>query len=166
MKTQNDKNPDEQIDAVPEEVTDQAQPVLTVDPLIEEWKEWKQKYLRALADYQNLEKRASLREEDVRKFAAEGTLRKFLPAIDSLERATAHLQDEGLRLSLKEFNAALSSCGVKRMEVVGTQFDPFTMECIDVVDGDDEKVIGEVTPGFLFYDKILRVAQVKVGKKK
>jgi len=161
MKQQTEKKPDEQQDQPPvEEVTQTVAP--TIDPAVEEWKN---KYLRVLADYQNLEKRSAAREDDIRKFAAEVTLRKFLPAIDSLDRASRHLKDEGLSLSLKEFYAALDACGVKRMVVVGKPFDPFTMECIEVVDGDEEKVVEEVTPGFLFYDKVLRVAQVKVGKK-
>lgn len=136
-------------------------PPVSVDPS----EEWKQKYLRALADYQNLEKRAANREEEVRKFAAEVTLRKILPAIDSLTLAVRHLQDEGLRLALKEFAAALESCGVTKMEVVGKPFDPYTMECIEVVSGKDELVVEEVTAGYMFLEKVLRVAGVKVGKK-
>ena len=43
------------------------------------------------------------------------------------------------------------------------KFDPFTMECIEVVAGDEEIVIEDVSPGYMYNDKVLRVAQVKVG---
>jgi len=127
--------------------------------------ELKNKYLRALADYQNLEKRAFQEKTEARVYASEITLRKFIPAIDSLERATKHIKDEGLDLSLKEFNAALAACGVKRIETMNTEFDPFTMECLEVVPGKDGNVVEEVLSGYMLHDKVLRVAQVKVGKK-
>lgn len=127
--------------------------------------EWKNKYLRALADYQNLEKRTFQEKDEIRTFASEVTLRKFIPAIDSLERAVKHITDEGLALSLKEFYAALSASGVKRIETVGKSFDPFTMECLEVVSGEDGIVVEEILSGYTYHGKILRVAQVKVGKK-
>lgn len=149
----------------PQPVSDQPEENLEYNKLEQEIEEWKSKYIRALADYQNLEKRTTVDKEETRKFAAEITLRKFLPAVDSLERAVKHISDEGLALSLKEFHAALTSCGVKKMEVVGEPFDPFTMECIEVVEGEEGIVLEETTSGYTFYDKVLRVAQVKVGKK-
>lgn len=129
-----------------------------------EIEEWKQKYIRALADYQNLEKRAAAREDEIRKFAGEVILRKLLSPLDTLEQAAKHLDDEGLRLSLKELVATLTSVGVKRMNVVKQPFDPYTMECVDVIEGENEVVMEEVTPGYTYFDKVLRVAQVKVGK--
>jgi len=138
----------------------------TTKQLQEEVENWKNKYLRALADYQNLEKRSFQEKDDARKFAAEVTLRKFIPAIDSLERAVKHIEDKGLSLSLKEFYAALSSCGVQRIDTVGKVFDPYTMECLEVVEGDDGVVVEEILSGYVLFEKVLRVAQVKVGRKK
>jgi molecular chaperone GrpE len=132
----------------------------------QEVEEFKSKYMRALADYQNLDKRTQLEKEEVRKYAARHTLLKFLSPIDGLERATKHIQDEGLMLALKEFYAALTESGVKKIEVIGKSFDPFTMECIEVGEGEEDTVIEEIVSGYMFNDKILRVAQVKVGKKK
>ncbi len=133
----------------------------------QEAEEWKQKYLRVLADYQNLEKRSLQEKEDVQKFAGEITIRKLIPAIDALERAAKHIHDEGLRLSLREFYSILETCGVKKIETAGRVFDPHVMECVEVVEGDEEgNVIEEVRAGYMLFDKVLRVAQVKVSKKK
>lgn len=126
--------------------------------------EWKGKYLRALADYQNLEKRTQAEKQEIRKFAAEVILTRLLPALDTLTKATEHVKDSGMELALKEFNAALSEFGVQKVAVVGKQFNPHEMECIEVVAGEDNIVIEEVLPGYRLHDKILRVAQVKVGK--
>lgn len=127
--------------------------------------EWKGKYLRALADYQNLEKRTQEETSNVRRFAAEMVLTKLLAVADTLEKAQAHLSDTGLSLALKELAAVFSSLGVIKLEVVGKQFDPKFMECIEVVEGDDNIVVEESTSGYTLYGKVIRVARVKVGKK-
>lgn len=126
--------------------------------------DWKNKYLRALADYQNLEKRTEEEKKEVRKFAAEIVLGRLLPALDSLLKAKMHLNDPGLDLAYKEFDAALAELGVKKLEVMGKSFDPHIMECIEVTEGPDNQVTEEVLPGYTYQNKILRVAQVKVGK--
>lgn len=127
--------------------------------------EWKSKYLRALADYQNLEKRTHSEKEETRRFAIEVFVKRALPVIDTLERATKHINDQGLTLALKEFEAVLSEFGVTKIETVHKMFSPHEMECIEVIGGEENKVIEEVRPGYRLHEKILRVAQVKVGKK-
>jgi len=136
-----------------------------VEELQKQAEEWKGKYLRALADYQNLEKRTYTEKEEIRKFAAESILARLLPVLDSFELAQRHLNDQGLALALKEWYAFLQERAVERIKTVGRDFDPHEMECIEVIDGEENKVIEEVLPGYTLFDRILRVAQVKVGKK-
>lgn len=133
--------------------------------LEQETVEWKEKYLRVLADYQNLEKRASLEKLEVRAYAAEIVLTKLLPVVDTFERAEAHLSDTGLSLALKELRAFLTSQGVVKFEVVGKPFDPKLMECIEVVLGEENSVVEETRSGYALHGKVIRVATVKVGKK-
>lgn len=135
------------------------------DELQKQIEEWKGKYLRALADYQNLEKRVAQEKAEVRQFAAEAVLTSLLPVVDTIERAQAHLNDAGLSLVLKELAAFFSSLGVSKLEVVGKPFDPELMECIEVIDGEDTIVIEESLPGYALHGKVIRVARVKVGKK-
>jgi molecular chaperone GrpE (heat shock protein) len=59
---------------------------------------------------------------------------------------------------------ALKEEEVERMETEGKDFDPLVMECVQVVKGDEGKVIEEVKPGYTLHGKILRPAQVIVGK--
>ena len=128
--------------------------------------DWKGKYLRALADYQNLEKRTQAEKQEIRVYAAEAILMRLLPVVDTLVRAARQVKDPGLELALKELYSALSEQGVEKIEVVGKPFDPHQMECIEVVAGDtDNMVVEELLPGYRLRDKIIRIAQVKVGKK-
>lgn len=126
--------------------------------------EWKGKYLRALADYQNLEKRTHAQIEETRKFAVEIFLKRLLPVLDTLERAQQHLADHGLALVLKEVATLLSEYGVEKIKTHGRAFNPHEMECIEVVDGEENRVMEEVMPGYRLQGKVLRVAKVKVGK--
>lgn len=136
-----------------------------VETLQKQIEELKAKYLRALADYQNLEKRATAEKEETRKFAVELFLKRLLSVVDTFERAQQHLNDHGLALALKEVSALLEEYKVVKMEVVGKIFNPHEMECLEVVKGEENKVIEEILPGYRLREKVLRVAQVKVGKK-
>ncbi len=136
-----------------------------IEELQKQIDELKAKYLRALADYQNLEKRAAGEKEETRKFAIELFLKRLLPVVDTFERAQRHLNDQGLTLALKEVSALLEEYNVVKMEVVGKVFNPHEMECLEAVMGEENKVIEEILPGYRLREKVLRVAQVKVGKK-
>lgn len=126
--------------------------------------EWKTKYVRALADYQNLEKRTSERVSEVRQFAAEVILARLLPVVDTFGMVNQHIKDAGLALANKELLSVLAEQGVEKIDVMGREFDPTRMDCIEVVSGKDNAVVEEVQPGYLFRGKVLRVARVKVGK--
>lgn len=125
---------------------------------------YKDKYLRALADYQNLEKRTAENTERIRKFAAESLISKLLSVLDSMEKAESHLKDPGLSLALKEFRTVLTQNGLVRIVTSGRDFDPNEMECIEVTEGKENKVVEESLPGYRLHGKVIRPARVKVGK--
>ncbi len=133
--------------------------------------EWKAKCMRALADYQNIERRSREEKNEVRLYASEIILGRLLPVVDTFGKVKAHIKDMGFDLAYKELLAVLEEQGVKKIDVIGRGFNPHEMECIEVVDlpaqagGEDNIVMEELLPGYRFYEKILRVAQVKVGKK-
>lgn len=125
--------------------------------------EFKEKYLRALADYQNVLKRTAREKEDFIEFAAEGLIRKLLSVLDNLERAKGVLTDKGIDIIYNELWKVLVAEGVERMMIQSTDtFDPMTMECINVEEGG--KQLQEVRAGYTLKGKALRAAQVKVVK--
>lgn len=123
------------------------------------------KWKRALADYQNLEKRVILGKEEFAKFANSQLLLKILPALDSLKKAEIHLKDEGLNLAIKQLGDGLAAVGLEGVETKGTDFDPEVMECLEIGKGEEGKVLDEIRAGYKLNGRILRVAQVRVGKK-
>ena len=120
---------------------------------------------RALADYQNLEKRIAEEKISWIKMANKNLLLKLLPGLDNLILAEKHTQDEGVKISIKHFIDSLEQEGVRKIETVGKAFDPNLMEAIGTGQGEDGKVIEEVRAGYMLFDSVLRPAQVIVGQK-
>lgn len=140
---------------------------ISIEQVQKELEEWKGKYLRALADYQNLEKRISQDRQEQEKYASGKVIHEMLTVFDTLEKAQKHLKDPGLSLGVKGFWEVLKRFGVQKIEVYGKKFDPIHMECTEVVESDrDDEIVEEVRPGYSLHSKVLRVARVKVGKKK
>lgn len=137
-----------------------------IEKIKQEGELWKNKYLRALADYQNLEKRTISERSEKIKYAAVNFITKLLSAVDTLEVAEKSVNDKGLTIGMNQLRDIITSEGVKKIDVVGKKFDPFTMECTEIVESDqDEVVTEEVRAGYMMDDKLIRAARVKVAKK-
>ena len=120
---------------------------------------------RAVADYQNLEKRTTEQKREWILAANQGLIAKLLTVLDSLFLAQKHIQDDGLNLSIQKFLDILKEESVERIEVEDKEFDPNSMECVSVQAGEENKVLEEVRPGFIMNDRVLRPSQVIVGGK-
>lgn len=121
---------------------------------------------RAVADYRNQETRFEDEKKEIVTFANTELLLKLLPAFDTLFLAERHVQDEGLKLTIKHLKDVLQDAGVDIIKTNESTFDPLVMECIDTAEGGEGKVIEEIRPGFTLFGKVIRPAQVKVGKNK
>ena len=119
---------------------------------------------RALADYQNLEKRVGEEKRDWILSANRQLLLRLLPVLDTLTMASQHVDNQGLQLSIKQFEDALKSEGVEKIETEGKDFNPMLMECVVTEKGEEGKVLSEIRAGYIMGDKVLRPAQVMVGK--
>lgn len=121
---------------------------------------------RIFADYQNLEKRVAYEKREWLIRANKDLILRFLPFLDFLLLSSKHIKDQGLQLSIHKFFDILKEEGVEKIEVVGKEFDPIKMEGIKTVDGEDNKVVEELRPGFIMRESVLRPAQVAVGSAK
>ena len=146
--------------------------------------ELEEKYKRALADYQNLEKRTHEERINWIHSANKTLLLRLLPILDTLQMAQQHSTDKSLQVSIAQFLDVLKGEGIEQMQAIGKEFDPTTMECVvtEEVDpstgfhSDDEssseragqgegKVVAELRIGYFLNGVVLRPAQVKVGRK-
>lgn len=121
---------------------------------------------RALADYQNLERRVGEERSLLSQLSSALVIEKFLPVLDNLQSAQDHLNDEGLALVIKQFKDVLNSEGVEEIEAEGQEFDPNLHEAAEVVEGEKDNIIVKVlSKGYKINDKVLRPAKVIVSRK-
>lgn len=134
--------------------------------LVDQTADLTNKWKRALADYQNLEKRTAQEKEEFAKYASCELILKILLGLDSLEAAQSHLKDEGLNLAIKQLKDGLKQAGVEETETLGKKFDPEYMECLELTEGEEGKVLDETRKGYKLGNRVIRTALVRVGKQK
>lgn len=133
----------------------------------EEVESWENKYLRALADYQNLLKTTAGERENFVKYAVGDFLQDIIPIYDHLKMSLAGLSAEeaknpwavGVGYVLKQFKDVLEARGVEEIKTAGEKFDHDLMEAVD---GQGETVKQEVMSGYKLNGKVIRPAKVVV----
>lgn len=128
------------------------------------------KYLRMIAEYDNFRKRSAKEKEGAYADAYSDALSAILPVIDNLERALMFSEGEalteGVKMTLKQFEDALSRLGVEAFGARGDAFDPHFHNAVMQVE-DAELEVGTIAEvfqkGYKKGDKIIRDAMVKVA---
>lgn len=129
--------------------------------------EYKAKYLRAIADYQNYERRVQDQRIEWTKSANKSVILKLLSFLDDLERAELFVKDPNLAHVKESFNKMLKSEGLEELDVLNKPYDPYTAEVIDMKEGvEDNMVITVLRKGYTYNGQLLRIAQVTVSKTK
>lgn len=163
---QDDKQQEKKEDEIFDESVDEEE--LEQNPEVEALKlqveQAENQYKRALADYQNLQKRTQEDRLQWIQGANRELLLRIMTVLDTLMLAQQHMQDKNLEVSILQFLDVLKSEGVTKIETVGKKFDPNLMEAIATGEGKEGEVLEELRTGFFLHDKLLRAAQVKVGK--
>lgn len=127
-------------------------------------KELEDKLKRALADYDNFSKRVIARQSSWEEESKARIIDKLLDVYDDLLRAKDHIDNQGLSMAVNQFWAVLESEGVTKIETKGEEFDPESMDCVQVVEGKENIVIETMSVGYRLNEKVIRPAKVKVGK--
>lgn len=130
---------------------------------------WEQKYLRALADYQNLVKQNAKDRQDFIKYALNDFLHDLLPVYDHLKMSLSGISEEeaknpwaqGVSHVLKQFKDVLASQGIEEIKALGEKFNHETMEAVD---GSGEIVKQEIMAGYKLNGKVIRPAKVIVSE--
>jgi molecular chaperone GrpE len=130
-----------------------------IEELTNNWK-------RALADYQNLEKNFNQQKANLGLYLKQEILLKFLPILESLEKAHEHLKDQGLELAIKQFKDLLKSEGLEELDVLNKDFDPVTSECTETEAGEKDNIVTKVlAKGYKLAGTVILPAKVIVSKK-
>jgi len=130
-----------------------------------EVEDFKNKYLRALADYKNLEHRFDQERQRLQSQIKKECVIKFLHFLDGLDQAEVFNKDPGLKMIANNFKSTLNELGVKEIELLGHEYDPHFAEAIEVVDGKHDNLIVEVLQkAYELNGEVIRPGRVKVSK--
>jgi molecular chaperone GrpE len=129
---------------------------------------------RALADYQNLRRRAEEEIAQARLAAADRLLLRFVDLADDFDRSIEHVPAdlagdawvEGIAAIDRKLRGALESQGVVAIDALGRRFDPALHEAVASVPGTgrpDGEIVAEMRRGYLVGDRVLRPSMVGVS---
>lgn len=148
-----------------------------VDALRNERDEFKDRFMRALADAENMRKRADRDRKEAENYGGSKLARDMLPVYDSLKRALQAMQDDavgvsapildGVELTMREILNVFQKHGLQVIAPQpGDRFDPQSHQAMFEAALPGTKageIIQVMTEGFLLHDRLLRPAQVGVS---
>lgn len=137
--------------------------------------DWKNKYLRLLAEFDNFRKRTEKEKENLIGFGASMILGKILPLIDNMDRAHEALTEEDKKTSMgegldkvyKQLEKLLEDLDVKPIEALGKPFDPELHNAVmtdEESDAEVDTITQELQKGYTYKGDVLRHTMVKVKK--
>jgi molecular chaperone GrpE len=134
--------------------------------------EYKDSWLRSQAEFQNYRKRLE-RDNEMMYLSMKGDIiKRVLPVLDDLERALQNRSIDdawanGIELVARKFQNILESEGLKKIEALGTEFDPNFHEAISHEPANGAQsghVIGVVQNGYMLGERVIRPALVRVAQ--
>lgn len=140
----------------------------TLEQLVNEVNDYKDKYYRAVAETENIKKRVERDKTQAIKFANEKFARDLLETIDDFENCLKVEMDDDIRTGIELIYRGLLKTLEKNKvkECVYETFDPQIHEAISSVDSDQESntIVEIFRKGYMIEDKLLRPAMVSVSR--
>ena len=143
----------------------------TLDKLLAEaqarLEEQKDAWLRAVAEAENVRKRAQADVSAAHKYGIERFAESLLPVVDSLEAALAAKDLSALELTARQLQAALEKTNIREISPAsGERFDPHVHQAMAAVDSEQEpnRIVSVMQKGYRLHDRVLRPALVTVAK--
>lgn len=189
MSAEDEKLSGTEPDEMMEELAGQAtmDESVSVDDDLKDWKAeaaalaeqidtYKDQAIRALADAQNVRRRAEQDVEKAHKFALEKFSKELLPVVDSLEKALEAEQAtdnevmplrEGVEMTLLMFLNGIKKFGLEQIDPVGHPFDPTLHEAMTMIEAPDAEpntVVAAMQKGYTLSGRLIRPAMVVVSK--
>ena len=133
-----------------------------------------EKSVRALAEVDNMRRRAERDVANAHRFSLEKFSEALLPVVDSLEQALQLAEKagdasmrEGLELTMKQFVSVLGKFDVQQLDPVGAIFNPHEHEAMAMQESSDVEpntVLVVFQKGYKLNDRVIRPARVIVAK--
>jgi len=148
-------------------------PADEVSKLQAEKRELMETLVRRQADFENYRKRIEKERHHDRHRGTEAVIEHILPVLDAFDRALAESDDsayreyrKGFELIRRQLWETLAKQGLVRIDAMGQEFNPHfhhAIERVETSEHADGIVIGELQPGYMFHERVLRPAMVRVA---
>jgi len=140
--------------------------------------EWRDRFMRKAAEFENYRKRMDKEKADLRIISQSAILRELLPILDGFDRALKYFSEakggagsveqyrEGVEMLCRQALDTMAQAGVTPIAAEGNPFDPHLHEALsryetsEVAEG---TIVNEVRRGYMFKDSLLRPSQVVVA---
>jgi len=155
----------------------EAKPEASLEEILtQERDEFKDKYIRLAAEFDNYRRRTLKEKSDLIKSGGESIFINMLPVIDDFDRAmeaVASAEDvnavkDGITLISNKFKSFLQQNGVHEIEAKEQDFDTDKHEAITTIPAPSDdlkgKVVDVVEKGYEMHEKVIRFAKVVVGE--
>ena len=165
--------PEEELTEEPEEPEEPEEAEEPEEPE-EPGEDWKDKYTRLYAEFQNFRRRTEKEKSDIYAFANEKFAMGLLEVMDNFERAMEHAADssdpklaEGMQLILKQLQGVLEKNNVEEIEALGKPFDPNYHNAVmtEAAEGAESGTVTKVLQkGYMLNKKVIRPSMVAVSQ--
>lgn len=154
-----------------EEVAEEVSPLEEAQKLADEFKD---KFLRVSAEYENFRKRTQKEKESLYADGKAACAQSFLPLADNMDRAMEAAKAEnpespivkGMEMIFRQFEDILKSLSIEEIPSVGQEFNPEVHNAVMHIEDDEAEaniIVEEFQKGYKMGDKVLRHSMVKVA---
>ncbi len=176
-KKEKHKKEDEKLEVEKDESKKEINLEDTVEKIEKEKDDFKDKYIRLMAEFDNYKKRTQSEIGALIRSANEELIVEMLDVVDNMERAlntenktedVATIKD-GVKLIFDKLNSVLKSKGLVAFDSVGKEFDPELHHAFMQAESNDvpeQHIIQEIEKGYMLNDKVIRHTKVIVSKGK
>lgn len=138
--------------------------------------EWKDKYMRLSAEFDNYRKRTLKEKLEIINAGGEDVIKSLLPVLDDMDRALSAMQTsedidavrQGIELISHKLRETLKGRGLAEIECVGKELDTDLHEAVAKIpsrNADDKgKIVDVAQKGYSLKEKVIRHAKVVVGE--
>ena len=144
--------------------------------LEEQVAEWKDKYIRLSAEFDNYRRRTLKEKSDLIQSGGEDTIKAVLPVVDDFERAIKAMENstdvvaikEGVDLIYTKFKDILKQRGVTEIAALNADFNLDMHEAITKIPAPTPEMVGKVVDviqsGYTLNEKVIRFSKVVIGE--
>jgi molecular chaperone GrpE len=169
----NSEEPEVAAEAETEQPVEETPSIQDLEAMIFQWKD---KYVRLSAEFDNYRKRTLKEKIELTKIGGEDVLKGILPVVDDFERGLKNVEQatdmeavkEGMNLIYGKFKEFLNQKGLKEIDALNADFNTDYHEAITKIPVEDKamsgKIIDVVQKGYTIDDKIIRYSKVVIGE--